>query len=209
MITSGSKIRQKPFLKILKIISLLFLIYSLSLAQPKSNLTIIYDLIDDNVHQLIEKLPQQTNKIIFVYSALPEYESLESRFIYSLDRENYLSEIGENLPTLKYSLDQIGVIYSEPFRGGLLSDYKIERRIFLNGTMALGSGPKVIKTDLVESTYVDTLYYSEIENVESPSLQITKGTKPSEPLFESLLEPVIAVGAVIVTIILLFTVRSK
>mgnify|MGYP005838710533 CR=1 FL=1 len=196
-------------MKILKIISLLFLICSLSLAQPKSNLTIIYDLIDDNVNQLIEKLPQQTNKIIFEYSTLPEYESLESRFIYNLDNENYLVESEEDFPTLKYSLDQIGILYSEPFRGGLLSDYKIERRIFLNGTMALGKGIKVIKTDFIESTYRDTLFYSEIENVESPSLQITQGTKPSEPLFESLLEPVIAVGAVIVTIILLFTVRSK
>lgn len=187
----------------------MLILSTLNFAQPKSNLTIIYDLIDDNVDQLIEKLPQQTTDFIFEYSALPEYQSLESRFIYNLDRENYLSENEDNLPTLKYSLDQIGVIYSEPFRGGLLSDYKVERRIFLNGTMALGKGTKVIKTDFVESTYRDTLFYSEIENVESPSLQITQGTKPSEPLFESLLEPVIAVSAVIVTIILLFTVRSK
>ncbi|MDZ7766162.1 MAG: hypothetical protein U5K00_17370 [Melioribacteraceae bacterium] len=146
-------------MKILKIISLLFLICSLSLAQPKSNLTIIYDLIDDNVNQLIEKLPQQTNKIIFDYSALPEYESLESRFIYNLDNENYLVESEEDLPTLKYSLDQIGVYcIQNHFRGGLLSDYKIERRIFLNGTMALGSGPKGNQRPILLNQPIATLF---------------------------------------------------
>lgn len=177
-------------------------------AQPKSNLDLIYELIENNVQKLVSELPHEIEPLQFEYSSPPEYQSFENRFIYHLNEMGYLSEL-KDTPELKYSLDQIGVLYSEPFRDGLLGDYKIERRVFLNGTFTLGTGNRVIKTNIVESTYRDTVFYSEIDAIESRNLTVTQGTKPPEPLFESLLEPVIAVGAVVVSIILLFTVRSK
>ncbi len=187
---------------------MLFTTLNLIAAQPRSNLDIIYDLIGNNVQKLLSELPHEIEPLQFEYISLPQYRGFENRFFYHLNEKGYLSESNADTQ-LKYSMDQIGVLYSEPFRDGLLGDYKIERRVFLNGTFTLGTGNRVIKTNIVESTYRDTVYYSEIDAIESRNLTVTQGTKPPEPLFESLLEPVIAVGAVVVSIILLFTVRSK
>ena len=197
-------------MKISKTISviLFFSLINLLFAEPKRNLEIIYDLIEKNVGEILTQLPHEIEPFNFEYSSLPEYESLENRYIYSLNKRNLLADDSSSI-LLKYSLDEIGVLYSEPFRGGLLNDYKVERKIYLNGTFALGSGNKVLRSNIVESVYKDTLYYSQIEEVETRGLLLTEGTKPAEPMFDSLLEPVIAVGAVIVTIILLFTVRDK
>lgn len=186
-----------------------FSFLNLAFAQPKTNLDVIYSLIEKNVNQVLMKLPQEVGPFAFEYSSPEEYSSLEGRYTNTLSNKNLLKKDSTDGGTLKYSLDQIGILYSEPFRGGLLSDYKVERKVFINATFAFGYGDKVKRSEIVESQYSDTLYYSDIHKVETSNLSITHGTKPSEPLFESLLEPIIAVGAVVVTIILLFTVRSK
>jgi len=188
---------------------LLFSLINLSFAQPKTNLDVIYDLISQNINKVLMKLPNEVRPFTFEYSTLEEYSNLEGRFINNLSNKNLLKKDSSDGGTLKYFLDQIGIIYSEPFRDGLLGDYKIERKVFLNATFAFGYGDKIKRSEIVESQYSDTLYYSDIEKIETSNLSITQGTKPPEPLFESLLEPVVAVGAIVVTIILLFTVRSK
>lgn len=188
---------------------LFFFLPQLFSAQPKSNLDIIYDLIEENVNQILTKLPNEVTLKEIEFSSPKEYENLENRFLHTLNNKGILRTDSVHSFSLKYSLDQIGILYSEPFRGSLLSDYKVERNIFLSSTFALGINNHVKHSGIIESEYSDTLHYSDIKNVETPNLSITHGTKPSEPLFESLLEPVIAIGAVIVTIILLFTVRSK
>ncbi len=191
------------------LIASFFLLSIAVFPQPKSNLDIIYNLVEENANQIINQLPQGINSVNFEYSSLPEYENLKNRFIYYLDNSDLLNKTDNKVPILKYSLDQIGILYSEPFRESLLGDYKVERKIFLNGTFALGNDNRVIKSNMVSSSRKDTIYYSEIKDIESQELKITQGTKPPDPLFESLLEPIIAVSAVVVTIILLFTVRSK
>lgn len=155
------------------------------------------------------KLPNEVEPFTFEFSSPEEFNNLEGRYINKLLNMNLLKADSSTNGVLKYSLDQIGILYSEPFRESLLGDYKVERKVFLNANFAFGYGDKVKRSEIVESVYSDTLYYSDIEKVETQNLSITHGTKPAEPLFESLLEPIIAVGAVVVTIILLFTVRSK
>ena len=178
-------------------------------AQPKSNLDIIYDLAEDNVSKLLINLPHETDPFTFNYSSLPEYASFENRFVYHLSGKGLIDKETEQAPQLNYSLDKIEVDYSEPFRGGFLSDYKVERNVLIQGTFSFENNNKILNSGELYSSYSDTLFYSEINEVESIALRITHGTKPPEPVFESLLEPVIAVGAVVVSIILLFTVRSK
>jgi len=188
---------------------LFFFLSQLLSAQPKSNLDIIYDLIEENVNQILLKLPHKVTLKEVVFSSPNEYENLENRFLHTLNNKGLFRTDSVHSFSLKYSLDQIGVLYSKPFRGSLLSDYKVERKIFLSSTFALGINNHVKHSEIIETEFSDTLYYSDINNVETPNLSLTHGTKPTEPLFESLLEPVIAIGTVIVTIILLFTVRSK
>ena len=193
--------------KIIAIV-IFFSISNLLLSQAKSNLEIIHSLIENNVSQLLIKLPHEVSPFQFEYLSPDEYESLENRYIYHLSPKGLLTN-DSSAAKVKFSLDEISISYSEPFRNGLLGDFKIERNVKLNGTFNFGDKDKIYHSDMIESVYSDTLFYSDLDLVEAQTLAITHGTKPDEPLFESLLEPVIAVGAVIVTIILLFTVRSK
>lgn len=196
--------------KLLTISAIIFFsLQNLVFAQPKTNLDIIYNLIEKNITQVLMKLPNEVRPFTFEYRSPEEYGSLEGHYIHNFSNKNLLKKDSSDGGMLKYSLDQIGIKYSEPFRSSLLGDYKVKRKIFLNANLAFGYDDKVKRSEIVESQYSDTLYYSDIDKVEIANLSITQGTKPPEPLFESLLEPVIAVGAVLVTIILLFTVRSK
>ena len=197
--------------KKIKIILVVFFIVLVgeSFSQPKSNLEIIYNLVDKNVDKLLTKLPHEINPFQFHYNSPEAFKSLENKYILNLSSKGYLKTDSTGKTLVSFSLDEIGIEYSEPFRDGLLGDYLVKRKILDKGTFVYTINESVKKSDIIESSYSDTLYYSDLNLVENANLKFTQGTKPSEPLFESLLEPVIAIGAVIVTIILLFTVRSK
>ncbi len=188
---------------------LFFSFLNLVFAQPKTNLEIIYNLVEKNVDQLLRELPHETNPFNFEFTSPVEYQSLGNRYLNKLSNTGFLDPAATGKTTLNYSLEQIKIEYSEPFRDGLLGNYLIERNLSLTGTYAYKYENAVKSSEIIGTTYSDTLSYSDIEKVEINHLSFTHGTKPHEPVFESLLEPVIAVGAVIVTIILLFTVRSK
>lgn len=55
----------------------------------------------------------------------------------------------------------------------------------------------------------DTIKLEEISALENQTLPFTQAKIPAQPLLTSLLEPIIVVGTLIVTVILLFTVRGK
>jgi len=57
--------------------------------------------------------------------------------------------------------------------------------------------------------YIDTVDANKIKNIEDPAIPFTQAALPAEPFFSSIYEPVIAVGAAALTVILFFTVRSK
>ena len=58
-------------------------------------------------------------------------------------------------------------------------------------------------------TAIDTINVENVEYVENRSYPFTRGDLPTEPFFSSILEPVIAIGAAAVVIVLFFSVRSK
>ena len=55
----------------------------------------------------------------------------------------------------------------------------------------------------------DRVPFSDIVKIENRALPFTQGRIPDEPLFSSLLEPIIAIGTTVVTVFLLFSVRSN
>ena len=171
------------------ILTVLFLlILNNSYAQPQTNLDIIYTLIEQNIKKIENKLPPGSQTVILEYNSPGQFQSFENRVIYHLKTLNILKENPENEEnalTLRYSLDQIGVLYSDVFRDGLLGSYQVERKVFLTGVYALGSGQRVIKTEIFEESYTDTVSYSDIKNVETANLPVTRGNKPEEPLFQS------------------------
>ena len=56
---------------------------------------------------------------------------------------------------------------------------------------------------------MDTISYDNFAFIENNSLPFTNANVPSEPFLPSIIEPVIAITAIAVTIILFFTVRTK
>ena len=55
----------------------------------------------------------------------------------------------------------------------------------------------------------DTINVEDVEIIEDRSYPFTQGELPAEPFFSSILEPVVAISAAAVTVILFFSVRSK
>ncbi|MEK9137672.1 MAG: hypothetical protein AAB393_11165, partial [Bacteroidota bacterium] len=66
----------------------------------------------------------------------------------------------------------------------------------------------ILMSSTIMKTLSDVVEVSEIEKLESQSIPMTRGALPKEGFFSSILEPLVAIGAVAVAIYLLFHVRS-
>jgi len=185
--------------------------FNLLFSAPKTNLEIIYGLLQKSVEEITNRFQGNIGKVSVDFIAPDQYKILGNRLIYYLNEEGYLQpeENGEKPVELKYALEKVNVNYSDSFRDGLLGKYKVKRDVSISGTYVTGRGEKVIFTNTFNNTYSDTVNYSDVEKLQSLSVPFTKSELPPEPLFDSLLEPVVAIGTLIVTVILLFTVRSK
>ncbi len=58
-------------------------------------------------------------------------------------------------------------------------------------------------------TETDTVSYENVSSYENPSIPFTQAEAPAEPFWSGITEPAIAIGTVIITLLLFFTVRSK
>ena len=120
-----------------------------------------------------------------------------------MDNDSSLSNI------ISYTISHAGVEYSDLFRDGLFGEYLMERKFDLMGNYVVEKNGIVIKSNTFELSRMDTISYNNFAFIENNSLPFTKANVPSEPFLPSIVEPVIVITAVAVTIILLFTVRSK
>jgi len=68
---------------------------------------------------------------------------------------------------------------------------------------------KTIKSFELNEIKKDTVNLSDLSEIENQNLPFTKGKVPSQPFFTGFWEPIIAVSTLILTVILLFTIRSK
>lgn len=117
------------------------------------------------------------------------------------------SAASENLQ-FTYSLSEVKVEYGETF-GGFFGELKSERTISLKGTSSIMKNGIILEPNIFDLSTADTIGINEIQNIESQSIPFTQGVPPSISVYSNLLEPIIVVGTLIATVILLFTVRSK
>jgi hypothetical protein len=111
-----------------------------------------------------------------------------------------------NIVKVNFVLDECIVDYSQPERDGLFGDYFTERSINVSGNYFISSKQKVRDFNIAQK---DKIAVEDVEKVENRSYPFTHGELPPEPFFSSLLEPIVAVGAAAITVILFFSVRSK
>jgi hypothetical protein len=199
----------------IKIAGFLFLlIFSLPLtfafAQTKTNLEIIYSLVDSSVSKINRDVNSNNLKINF---SMGNYYSLfQNQVIADFAKlgRTVLSDSMKPLSgfeTINYSIDNAYVKYGEMERNGLLGSFVMPRKIDLSGSYSISEG--TIISERFDFTYTDTVSIDDVKVIENPSFPFTQAEVPSEPFFSSLFEPAIAIGSAALAIILFFTIRSK
>lgn len=174
------------------------------------NLSVYYKLIDESVEK-IDSVYAGSKENLSVKLSLPQaLDQLKPRVIDAFKQNGFiLSEAAVSPSSLNYSLTDAKVVYSDSYKDGFFGYIKTTRNVVLNGSYYIslpGGIEKPVFFNLVSS---DTVAVDDIPTLENKSLPYTHGEVPLPPLFSNLIEPVIIIGALITTIILFFTVRSK
>jgi hypothetical protein len=174
-------------------------------------LEIFYNLADSAAVNASKNIPQNKNNVKIDLSTGSAYSVFNNRVMESFQKTgktvSNASKSDSSVSEISFIIDKTNVSYGELFQQKLFGDYYTEREITLSGNYLLFSPG--ISTHNFSYSYIDTVNISEIKSIENNALPFTQAKIPSEPLFSSIYEPVIAVGAAAVTVILFFTIRSK
>ncbi len=193
----------------------LYLIFIISLfictssySQVNDNLNSIYSLIDSSASEIINNNKYDSLKNYINVIAPDNYMLLKNRALFSFKKNDIHSKSMANKFVIIYSIDKVGVNYTDIFRDGLFGAYLLERKVFLKGSIRSTSNNNSVTKEFYFSK-TDTVNYGDLKQLENPYLPFTKGKVPAEPFFSSLLEPIIVVGTIVATVLLLFNARSK
>lgn len=179
-------------------------------SQTQDNLSSFNVLVDSAADHINHQIP--AGEKIFVNSKMPdEYFSLKSRFLSRLKNSGreIVTEGKSTSFGVEINLDHSLVKYSDTFKKKLFGEFKVKRVISIKGSYSIIKDSNYLLTNEINYSKSDTVNYDDIKSLENNVLPYTKGEIPSEPVFSSLLEPVIAISAAALTVILFFTVRSK
>ena len=197
--------------KFVLLISAVLFTTHFNFAQVKTNFEIITKLIDETVSDVKQNLPRDLNELSLNFYSSDDYSVLKSKIVSSFQNRNIIlvNTPANNGTNLDLTLEDAKIEYTDSFRDGLFGTYLVERKTEINGSYFVTKTGKSNNVIEFEKSYLDTLDYDQIENIETRSIPFTQADPPGEPFFSSLLEPAIALGAVAVTIYLFFTVRTN
>jgi len=188
----------------------LFLIINTSIySQTISNLDQFYTLIDSASSLLLKDLGD-AKKVNLELNFGIDYSVFANQVRGKLLR-NGVQLVGDNsdeqnFVRVNFVVEDSFVGYTEPEKNGIFSDFFTERTIELSGNYFISNQSQVKDFKL---TVIDTISVENVEYVENRSYPFTQGELPPEPFFSSILEPIVAIGAAAVVIILFFSIRSK
>ena len=197
------------FKKSLRFLFFAFIFLQTANAQTITNLDRFYSAVDSASTLLLNDLG--STKEVKLDLNLGTYYSVFGNQVRGKLLKNGIKIVNEvnsnsNAVKVNFVLDECTVNYSEPERDGLFGDYFTERSIDVSGNYFISSKQKVSDFNIAQK---DKINVEDVEKVENRSYPFTHGELPSEPFFSSLLEPIVAVGAAAITVILFFSVRSK
>lgn len=207
----------KQIIQIIKITgamkkSLRFLFFSLAFtslvsAQTQTNFDIFYTLVDSATTNAVKSLSAQNKKLKLNLELGNEYSVFANRIISNFQNSGFelISDESSAASSLNFVIEDCSVEYGDVYRDGLFGDFLMPRELKLSGNY-LSASSKLTEFNF---TSIDTVYYDDMIRIENRSYPFTQGELPDEPFFSSLLEPVVAIGAAAVTVILFFTIRSK
>jgi hypothetical protein len=179
-------------------------------AQTKTNLEKFFQLIDNSMLHISKGVDKAT-VIALSVNGPASLELLKPKVTESFSSNGF--KIGNDNITgaakLMYSLNQTSVEYGEAEKDGFFGEIICERKISLKGIVTIDFTDTQVKSFVINESIKDTIKVDEIKNLEDPTITFTQGVRPEIPFLSNLLEPVLVVGTLITTIILLFTVRGK
>ncbi len=142
---------------------------------------------------------------------MAKLELLKPKVLAAFSNRGYRMKNENSVDATKvtYSLNQVKVEYANAEKDGFFGEVVAERVVSLNGIVSIISSDGLLKTFDVNESAKDTIIVDEIKNYEDSTVSFTQGKKPEVSFFSNLLEPVLVVGTLVTTIILLFTVRGK
>jgi hypothetical protein len=195
--------------KSLRFLFVLLLFQTAVYSQTISNLDQFYTLIDTATNQLIINLGN-AKKVNLELNLGIDYSVFANKIRGTLLKSG-IQFVGndstkENFVRVNFVVDNSFVGYSEPEKDGIFGDFFTQRTLELSGNYFISNQSQVKDFKL---TVVDTINVENVEEVENRSYPFTQGELPPEPFFSSLLEPIVAIGAAAVVVILFFSVRSK
>lgn len=193
----------------MKFITLVLILGISVFGQTESNYDLVNNLINKSLADINENI-QETEQVYFTSVTQPGAEILQNRIFdsYKTIHSDAIPGKNDTAKNINYALENINIEYSEAFRDNIFSSYNVERKVGVSG-IGLISGDGSPASITFNESYTDTIGFDEIVEIEKSPFSYTKGEKPDEPFFKSVLEPVVAVSAVIVTVYLFFDVRSK
>jgi hypothetical protein len=178
-------------------------------AQSRPNMELISKILNNSVTKIDSVLGK--SKTINLSLTVPQpLEILRSEIIQAFAEHGYTLKTpdGDGPVALEYTLFSVRVEYKNAFSDGLFGGTMLERVISVNSTIICRENKTVISSRF-KGEIADTVRLNEIGLLENPSLPFTQAPIPSLPFLSNLWEPIIVAGTLIVTVILLFTVRSK
>jgi hypothetical protein len=170
----------------------------------------INSLIDQSADLISEKITDSNYSYSVSFNSVDEYIYLQNRLVAQLSSNNSINTDSLNSRNIiKYNLDYAGIKYSDTFKDGLFGEFRLTRTAEIKGSFQIVKNLKISDSDMIEYSAVDTIAYDDLAFVEQAGLPFTKAPLPPEPFLPTLVEPLIAIGAVVITVILFFTVRTK
>ncbi len=193
-----------------KTLLLIILNTGLIFPQTKTNLEIVYSLIEKSVTETSSLEIEKSQPLKINLSSPASFEFLHIKVIDAFSNSGYKLHVDSvQKGTIGYSITGINTAYGEPFQDGLFGEYFTQRTIVYRTLINYTENGHVLFSKEMVNESTDTIPVSQVSTVENPSLFFTKGNILEPPVLSNLLEPILVVGTLIVTVILLFTVRGK
>jgi hypothetical protein len=191
---------------------LFLLLFSKELqSQTQSNLEIFYNLADSAAYNAAKNIPKNDTTVKLDLGTGSIYSIFNNRIMESFQKAGKFILSGLKYDSIGANvilrIDKTNINYGEAFQKRLFGDFYAQREISISGNYILFS--PVLSPHNFNYTYTDTVNIDDIKKIENLGFPFTGGKSPAEPLLASIYEPVIAIGAAALTVILFFTIRSK
>jgi hypothetical protein len=179
--------------------------------QSKTNLNLFYSLVDSAVISASKYIPSDQKDIKLNLKLGNSYSIFEDRIISDFAGKGKKivpnDSLKQNDLMLNFVCENANVTYGKMYRDGLFGSFYVPRTVSIAGNYIFPYSDA--KLHNFNYSISDTVKVNDIKSIENNSYPFTQGQVPQEPFFPSLIEPVIAIGATALAVILFFTVRSK